>query len=277
MISLRTNVASLNAQRTLSKTQHALANSLSKLSSGLRVRSAADDAAGLAISEKMKAQIRSLKQAERNSNDGISLIQTADGTLNEVHGMMDRLRELAVQSANGIYTNEDRTFINDEFQSLVSEVTRIAKTTEFNGHKLLDGTETSISFQVGINSSSNDRITLSLQNITAGALGSSTSLSALSVSTVSQALTAIGVIDEAINQVSDFRSSLGAIQNRLQVTVSNLASYRENLSAANSQIRDVDVAQESSEMTRMQILQQAGVAVLAQANQMPAVAMNLIG
>ncbi len=279
MISLRTNISSLNAQRNLSRSQRGLQTSLSKLSSGLRVRSAADDAAGLAISEKMKAQIRSLKQAERNANDGISLIQTADGALNEIHGIMDRLRELAVQSANGIYTDDDRAFINDEFGELISEIDRIVSVTEFNGHKLLDGSQvTGLDLQVGINNSTNDRITVSVGTMYSTALGNgNTSLASATVSNMSGARNALSIIDGAINSISAQRSKLGAVQNRLVVTINNLSSYRENLTAANSRIRDVDVASETSEMTRMQILQQAGVAVLAQANQMPSVAMNLIG
>lgn len=276
-ISIRTNVSALNAQRTLSKTQLALKDNMSKLSSGYRVRSAADDAAGLAISEKMKAQIRSLDQAQRNANDGISLIQTADGALNELHGIMDRLRELSIQSANGTYTNQDRLFLNDEFNSLKSEVDRIVDVTEFNGHKLVDGSETNITFQVGINATVNDKIAVSLASMGASAIGGTTMLSALSVSTVTKALSAISNVDAAITDISTQRSKLGSVQNRLQITVSNLASYKENLSSANSQIRDIDVASETADMARNNILMQAGVSVLAQANQMPQVALNLIG
>lgn len=276
-ISIRTNVSALNAQRTLSKTQLALKDNMSKLSSGYRVRSAADDAAGLAISEKMKAQIRSLDQAQRNANDGISLIQTADGALNELHGIMDRLRELSIQSANGTYTNQDRLFLNDEFNSLKSEVDRIVDVTEFNGHKLVDGSETNITFQVGINATANDKIAVSLASMGASAIGGATMLSALSVSTVTKALSAISNVDAAITDISTQRSKLGSVQNRLQITVANLASYKENLSSANSQIRDIDVASETADMARNNILMQAGVSVLAQANQMPQVALNLIG
>ncbi|MBN2724681.1 MAG: flagellin FliC [Deltaproteobacteria bacterium] len=276
-ISIRTNVSSVNAQRTLAKTQSALKDNMSKLSSGFRVRSAADDAAGLAISEKMKAQIRSLSQAERNANDGISLIQTADGAMNELHGIMDRMRELGVQSANGTYTDADRKFLNDEFGALKSEIDRIVKVTEFNGHKLADGTNTNITFQVGINSTANDKITVSLASMGTSNLGDATKVSALSVSSVTKALNAISQIDDAISDISTQRSKLGAVQNRLQISVSNLASYSENLSSANSQIRDVDVANETADMARNNILMQAGVSVLAQSNQMPQIALNLIG
>lgn len=276
-LSIKSNIPSLSAQRSLNKSQNSLQTSLSKLSSGLRIRSAADDAAGLAISQKMGAQIRSIAQAERNANDGISAIQTADGALNEIHGIMDRLRELSVQSANGTYTNADRTFLNDEFNALVSEVDRIVDVTEFNGIKLLDGTTTNVNFQVGINKTSNDILTVSLASMGASNLGGATKLSALSVSSVTKAQNAISMIDDAISDISTQRSKLGATSNRLNVSVSNLASYRENLSAANSQIRDVDIAQETANMTRNNILMQAGVSVLAQANQMPSIALGLIG
>ncbi|MBU1219106.1 flagellin FliC [Myxococcota bacterium] len=279
-LSIRTNLSSMNAQRTLAKTQGSLKENLSKLASGYRVRSAADDAAGLAISEKMKAQIRSLQQAERNANDGISLIQTADGALNELHGIMDRLRELGIQSANGTYTDSDRVFINNEVKEMINEVNRIVDVTEFNSHKLLNGSKNSgISFQVGINNSPTDVIKVSILDMHASRLGASAStyLDAISVSTVSKALQAIDVVDGAISTISSQRSKLGASQNRLQVTVSNLASYRENLSSANSQIRDVDVASETADMAKNNILMQAGTSVLAQANQIQQVALNLIG
>ncbi|MBN2724677.1 MAG: flagellin FliC [Deltaproteobacteria bacterium] len=277
-ISIRTNLPSLNAQRTLGKTQKSLENSLSKLSSGLRVRSAADDAAGLAISEKMKAQIRSLNQAKRNANDGISLIQTAEGALNECHSIMDRLRELAIQSANGTLVDSDRRHLNDEFQQLITEIDRVAQVTEFNSTNLLDGSVSAgLGFQVGINNDPNDRIVVSIAGVRASSLGTGTSfLNVASVSTITKALNSLDVIDASIDDISKIRSKLGATQNRLQVTINNLASYAENLSSANSQIRDVDVAEESAEMARYQILQQAGISVLSQANQMPQVALNLL-
>lgn len=277
-ISIRTNLPSMNAQRTLGQTQKALENTLSKLSSGLRVRSAADDAAGLAISEKMKAQIRSLDQARRNSNDAISLIQTAEGALNECHSIMDRLRELAIQSANGTLVDQDRNFLNDEFNQLITEIDRIAQVTEFNSTNLLDGSVSGgLGFQVGINNDPNDRLVVSIAGVRASTLGTGTSfLNTASISTVTKALQSLDVIDASITDISKIRSKLGATQNRLQVTINNLASYSENLSSANSQIRDVDVAAESAEMARFQILQQAGISVLSQANQMPQVALNLL-
>ncbi len=278
-ISIRTNLPSMNAQRTLGKTQASLENSLSKLSSGLRVRSAADDAAGLAISEKMKAQIRSLQQARRNANDGISLIQTAEGALNECHSIMDRLRELAIQSANGTLVDEDRLHLNDEFNQLITEVDRIAQVTEFNSTNLLDGSVSAgLGFQVGINATANDQIVVSIAGVRTSSLGTgANTLDDQSVSTITSALAALDIIDASITDISKIRSKLGATQNRLQVTINNISTYSENLSSANSQIRDVDVAEESAEMARYQILQQAGVSVLAQANQMPQVALNLIG
>ncbi len=276
---INTNVNSINAQRNLSKTESALGSSLAKLSSGLRITSAKDDAAGLAISENLRAQIRGLAQSERNANDGISLVQTAEGALNEVSGALIRMRELAVQAATGTVGSTERGYLNSEYGKLMSEINRISNVTEFNGQKLLDGTQSGgISFQVGLSAGANDRITVSIGDTdTANIGGSDTNLSATSVTTASNARTALAVVDAAINDVSGFRSGLGAAQNRLSITVNNLATQRENISAANSRIRDVDVASETVNMTRSQILMQAGVAVLAQANQLPAMALALIG
>ncbi|MBU1218910.1 flagellin FliC [Myxococcota bacterium] len=277
-VSIRTNIPSLNAQRNLSTTQKNLDLSLSKLSSGLRVRNAADDAAGLAISEKMKAQIRSLNQAYRNAADGISLIQTAEGALNEVHSIMDRLRELAIHSANDVLSDIDRSFLNDEFTELIDEVDRIARVTEFNSHPLLDGTQaTGLAFQVGIGPDSDDRLIVSIPNCRTSQMGTGLStLNLMGVSTVTRALQSLDVIDASIYDISEVRAKLGAIQNRLTVTQNNLSSYAENLSAANSQIRDVDVAFQTAELTKDQILMQAGVSVLSQANQLPSTALSLI-
>ncbi|MBN2722754.1 MAG: flagellin FliC [Deltaproteobacteria bacterium] len=278
-VSIRTNIPSLNAQRNLATTQKNLDTSLSKLSSGLRVRNAADDAAGLAISEKMKAQIRSLNQAYRNAADGVSLIQTAEGALNEVHTIMDRLRELAIHGANEVLSDSDRSFLNDEFQELVEEIDRIARVTEFNSHKLLDGSQMSgLQFQVGLGPDSDDRLTISIPPCRTSNMGTGTSfLHIQSVSTVTGALQSLSVIDASIYDISETRAKLGAVQNRLTVTQNNLSSYAENLSAANSQIRDVDVAFQTAELTKDQILMQAGVSVLAQANQLPSNALSLIG
>jgi flagellin len=274
MISVRTNVTSLVAQSNLATSNAKLADSLGRMSSGLRVRSAADDAAGLAISEEFKASIRSPHQAKRNANDGVSLSQVADGALKEVHGLLNRMRELATQARNGTYNGTQRGFLNDEFVELRSEIDRIVATTEFNGISLIDGSQAAgVAFQVGIGTSGNDRLTLSLATSSASALG----IAASTVSTTGAADTAIAAIDTAIERVSTRRAGVGAMQNRLQVTMSNLDSYASNLSAANSRIVDVDIAAETAEMTKHNILVQAGAAMLAQANASPQIALSLIG
>jgi len=278
-ISIVTNVSSLNAQRNLGSTQEALSKSLSRLSSGMRINSAADDAAGLAISEKLKSQIRSMSQAERNANDAVSLLQTAEGSMSEVSGMLSRMRELSVQAGNDTVGAAERGFLQNELADLRSEVNRIAEVTEFNGTKLIDGTASSLTFQVGIQNTTNDRMSVSINDMHASALGTgaATRLSGVDISTISGAQTALDVLDSAITDVSAGRASIGAVQNRMQVTIANLATARENLSAANSRVRDVDVASESAELTRKNILMQAGVSVLAQANQSPSIALSLLG
>jgi len=277
-ITINTNTSSLNAQRNLNGTQNRLQGNLGRLSTGLRINTAADDAAGLAISEKLKSQVRSLGQAERNANDGVSLLQTAEGAMNEVSGIMTRMRELAVQSANGTLGGTERGYLNDEFTALSSEIDRIADVTEFNGQKLLDGSSTGLSMQVGINATTSDRLSVSISDMHANQLGtvSGSMVSDIDISSVTGAQNALGIIDGAISDISAARAGLGAVQNRLNVTISNLGSARENLSAANSRIRDVDVASETADMTRNNILMQAGVSVLAQANQMPSVALSLL-
>lgn len=275
MISVLTNTTSLVSQTNLNRNNSALATSLSKLSSGLRVRSAADDAAGLGISESFKARIRSLTQAKRNANDGVSLIQTAEGSLNETHAMLNRMRELAIQARNGTVNSTQRSYINNEFQQLKSEIDRVSNTAEFNGLNILNGDQAAgIEFQIGVGTSGNDRLTVSIATSSSAALGL-TAASALSTVTSTDA--AISLLDAAINQVSTRRSTLGAMQNRLAVTVSNLDTYTTNLSAANSRIVDVDVARETSELTKRQVLTQAGASMLAQANQAPQIALSLIG
>ena len=283
---INTNVASINAQRNLGRTEGALNSSLARLSSGMRITAAKDDAAGLAISEKMRAQIRGLAQAERNANDGISMVQTAEGALNEVSGALIRMRELSVQASTGTLGTEERGYLDNEFQDLMSEIDRIASVTEFNGTKLLDGSaSTGISFQVGLNDVAQDRITASVAGSLGGTYASqlgqasatATALGSQAIDTVTSAQNSLSVIDQAIQDVSGVRGDLGAVQNRLSITVNNLATQRENLSAANSRIRDVDVAYETVAMTRSQILMQAGVSVLAQANQLPGMALSLIG
>jgi flagellin len=273
------NVASLNAQRNLEKTQTYLSRSMQRLSSGLRINSAADDAAGLAISESLRAQIRSLQQASRNANDGVSMLQTAEGALNEVSAILTRMRELAVQSANGTLSASQRTSLHAEFAQLRSEIDRIGDATKFNGTVLLDGSLASgVTFQVGLDSSASSKLTVSVANAKSANLGSGTGamLSDQSITTASAAQTALAVIDAAIDDVSSIRGGIGAAMNRLSSTVANLATAVENLSAANSRIRDVDVAEETAQLTRSQILMQAGVSVLAQANQAPATALSLL-
>ena len=278
-ISIVTNAASLNAQRNLNKTQGQMGKSLARLSSGLRINQASDDAAGLAISEKLKSQVRSLSQAQRNANDAVSMLQTAEGAMNETSGLLIRMRELSVQSANDTVGGTERGFIQAELNDLRAEVDRIAEVTEFNGRKLIDGTASSVTFQVGINNSTNDRITVAINDMHATALGTgaATRLSGLDISTITGAQTAMSVLDSAITDVSAARAELGAVQNRLHAGIQNLATASENLSAANSRIRDADIAEESAALTKNSILMQAGVSVLAQANQQPALALSLLG
>ncbi len=277
-LSVVTNMASLNAQRNLSTTQGKLAGSIGRLSSGLRINKAADDAAGLGISENLRADIRSLSQAQRNTNDGISMSQVAEGSMGEMQGIVSRMRELAVQAANGTLGSTERGYINTEYSQLVNEVNRISAVTEFNGQKLLTGAASAgLTMQVGIQNTANDRIAMSVTKLNASTIGStSLTLQAASLGTATAAQTAIGTFDKAIEQLSTARAKVGAFQNRLSVTVSNLAVAHENLSAANSRIRDVDVASETAALTRNQILTQAGVSVLGQANQLPASALSLI-
>ena len=278
-ISVVTNVSSLNAQRNLNRTQNAMGKSFQRLSSGMRINQGADDAAGLAISEKLKSQIRSMNQARRNANDGISLLQTAEGAMNEVSGILTRMRELAIQSSTDTVGSVERSFINDELTALRDEIDRLSEVTEFNGTKLLDGSATSLEFQVGINATSNDRITAQIQDMHATALGTSaaSSLQSVNLGTITGARRALGILDDAITDISRSRSDIGALQNRMQTTIANLASAAENLTAANSRIRDVDVAEESANLTKNNILMQAGVSVLAQANQSPSIALSLLG
>lgn len=272
-ININTNVTSLFAQKNLHSATAGLSDSMSRLSSGLRVRSAADDAAGLAISEDFKAKIRGLNQANRNANDGVSLTQTADGALSEISSMLGRMRELAVQARNGTLNSTQRGYLDDEFQELKSEIGRIVETTEFNGVNLINGDQSGgISFQVGVGTSANDRLTLSIATTTTTAL----SINSSTIGGTSAADSAIAKLDIAIDAVSTRRASIGAMQNRLAVTMSNLDTYATNLNAANSRIVDVDVASETARLTRQQILVQAGASMLAQANQGPQIALSLL-
>jgi flagellin len=270
-MSILTNATSLASQKNLSNTQTRLSSNLQRLSSGLRIVTAADDAAGLGISERLKAQIRGFAQAERNSQDGISMTQVADGAMNEQAGVLIRLRELAVQSANGTLGTSDRDYIQAEATQLVQEVTRISEVTEFNGVSVIGAGATSLDLQVGINNG--DTVSLAFVATDAATLG----VDALDFTSATGASAAIDAIDTAIDTLSTGRSTIGSMMNRLNVTLNNLSAANENLSAANSRIRDVDVAEETASMTRNQILSQAGVAVLAQANQFPSSALALLG
>ncbi|MFN7587747.1 MAG: flagellin [Planctomycetota bacterium] len=271
---VNTNVASINAQRNLSAVTDRLGTNYRRLSTGLRISTAADDAAGLAISERLRSQVRSLEQAKRNANDGISFVQTAEGALNEVSSILTRLRELAIQSSNGSVSNEDKETLDEEFQSLISEVNRIGRSTEFNGIKLLDGSSSTVSFQVGFGTTSGiDTLAVSLSP----ALSTTLSLNSLDIGSGGATTTAMSNIDAAINTVSSLRGSLGAVQNRLGSTINNLAVQVENLSAAESRIRDVDGAYETAQLTRNNILQSASISVLSQANSQPQTALQLLG
>jgi len=271
------NIASLNTYRQLSINNNAGAKSLEKLSSGYRINRAGDDAAGLAISEKMRGQIRGLNQAERNAQDAISLIQTAEGALNETHSILQRMRELAVQSASDTNTDDDRKELQKEISQLLEEIDRISTDTEFNTMTLLNGDYESqasaLTFQVGANSGQVVSIQLNDMSATTG-LGLSTTT--VNLETRTGATTAIDNIDEAIKQVSSERAKLGAMQNRLEHTINNLGTTAENLTASESRIRDVDMAKEMMEFTKNSILQQAATAMLAQANQQPQGVLQLL-
>lgn len=272
---INTNVASLNAQRNLMGTKWGLDKSLEKLSSGYRINRAGDDAAGLAISENLRAQIRGLKQASRNAQDGVSLVQVAEGGLNEISSILIRLRELAVQAASDTIGPVERQFLNVEYDQLVSEVDRIADGTEFNGTQLLSGTGSILDFQVGTRNDPNiDRLSFDASKADANSAALGVNLTSVADKASSQ--NSLAAIDSAIVSVSAMRADFGAIQNRLQSTIGNIAVSVENLSAANSRIRDVDIAEETAEMTKNNILLQAGTSVLAQANQTSNTALSLL-
>ncbi|HET6164307.1 MAG TPA: flagellin [Planctomycetota bacterium] len=270
---INTNLASLNARGSLDTVSNRLEKNFAHLSTGLRITTAADDAAGLAISERMRAQIRSLSQAQRNANDGISMVQVGEGAMNEMDNILIRMRELAIESNNGTVSASDKDTLNDEFTSLIAEIDRIAQATQFNGVNLLNGSTANVVFQVGANNVTNvDTLSVGLVSVLASDLG----ISALDISSAGSATTAIAGIDAAINVVVASRGDLGALQNRLQSTITNLGVSVENLTAAESRIRDVDVAAETAELTRNSILQQASISVLAQANVQPQNALKLL-
>jgi len=271
-MSIRTNVASLNAQRNLASTQDSLDTSMARLSSGYRITKAGDDAAGLGISTKLEAQIRSYNQAVRNANDGVSVIQTTEAALDNTANIITRLRELAMQSASDGIGDTERAYIETENASLQEELDRIAQTTKFNGRALLDGSAVTLDFHVGVEATSNDVISFTTMDgrvqtlFTAG----------VSLDSKDNAVAALSVLDNALSVVSNARSVLGAAGNRLSAAISTIQSFTEQLSAADSRIKDVDVAEETSSMARANILQQAGVSVLAQANQQPQLALKLL-
>ncbi len=273
---INTNVASLSAQRNLRLTTERLNSNLRKLSSGERITRAGDDAAGLAISENLKADIRGIRQAKRNAGDAISLIQTAEGSLNEVSSIIIRLRELSIQAASDTIGDTERSFSDIEFQQLKSEIDRIARSTDFNGRKLLDGTSGMLDFQVGIH---NDPILdrLNYDGTAADSTLAALGLAAESISTKEGSQLSLQKLDDSLVQVNGIRANLGAVQNRLSSTINSLGISDENLSAANSRVRDVDVANETAELTKNNILVQAGASVLGQANQVPNIALKLIG
>lgn len=273
---IATNIASINGQRQLFNTNNNMMRSLERLSSGYRINKAADDAAGLAISENLRAQIRGLKQANRNANDGISMVQVAEGGLSEVSNMLIRMRELSIQSASDTIGDTERQFTNVEFQQLKSEIQRVSEVTQFNGTPLLSGVGGILDFQIGVhNDPFNDRISFdsSAANSTLTSLG----VSGETIGSKQGAQLSLDVIDEAIVKVNSMRANFGALQNRLTSTINNINISHENLSAANSRIRDTDVAEESAAMAKNNILLQAGVSVLGQANSIPNLALKLLG
>jgi len=269
---INNNPASIAAQRNLSVNTMGLTRSVERLSSGLRVTRAADDAAGLGLSESLRAQIRSINQATRNASDGISLTQIADGAAATIGSLLARLRELSSQSASGTVGNTERSYIDQEFVALRSEMDRIAQVTEFNGQALTSGSSISFSIAIGFRSGAGNTLSLSLDDITTSSLG----LSSVNVSTSANAMSAMANIDNAISAIASARANYGSVQNRFEATIANLQVTSENLTAAESRIRDADIALETSIFTKNQILVQAGIATLAQANTLPQQALALL-
>ncbi|MCA6217989.1 flagellin FliC [Ideonella sp. B7] len=277
---INTNLASLNAQRNLNASQSSLSVSMQRLSSGLRVNSAKDDAAGLAIAERMNAQVRGMNVAVRNANDGISLSQTAEGALSKVGDSLQRMRELAVQARNATNSSSDKDSLNKEFAQLQAEITRVLGGTTFNGQHILGADATTLNFQIGANTTSDDVITVATSNMTSNATVTSVTVSTVVIDGTAD-FTAIGSvinsIDNAINLVNDTRATFGAVQSRFDAIISQLQQSVENQAAARSRIMDADYAQETANLSRAQILQQAGTAMVAQANQLPQQVLKLLG
>jgi len=273
-LTVNTNMAAMKASNTLNNTQGALSSTLARVSSGLRVTKAADDAAGQAVATNLSTQARSGRQAIRNANDGISVIQTAEAASKEVISILDRMRELAVQSSSETLEDDERAYIDAEFHQLSDEVERIAQSTEFNDIALSDGVTGSLDVQVGVDASSNSRVAITLGNLTTSNLAVQTT--DIDLTQASTAQTAITEIDEAIDSVNSIRASYGAVQNRLESSINNMSAYVESLSSAASQIQDADYAHETAEMTRLQVMQQAGVAALGQARGMNQSVLSLL-
>ena len=269
---VNTNVASLAAQRNLAVNQAQLGRSVERLSSGLRITRAADDAAGLGVSETLRAQIRSINQANRNAGDGISLTQVADGAAATVGSLLSRMRELATQSASGTLGTTERSYLDQEFVALRSEIDRIATTTEYNGQPLLSGSSNTFEVFIGFKSGSGNSLNVALDDLDVAAVG----LTGASVSTATAAQTMLSKIDSAISAVATARANYGSIQSRFEVAIQNLTVTAENFTAAESRIRDADIAQETSVFTKNQILTQSGIAILAQANSLPQQALALL-
>ena len=274
-LTVNTNVSSMAALGHLNRTNKQLESTFSRISSGLRINKAGDDAAGLAVAENLAAEQQSLRQAARNTNDGISVIQTAEGATNEVADILKRMRELAVQSSSETLANSERAYIQDEYSQLTAEVDRIASVTNFNGVQLANGGASSISVQVGIFNTGDDRISISLGDLRSTSLGVDTGNIAMGSAASAQA--ALTTLDSAIDSINKIRSDFGSVQNRLESSLNNLHSYTENLAGAESRIRDADFAFETAQMSKYQTMQQAGIAILGQANQLTQGALRLIG
>lgn len=283
MTVINTNVSALNAQAALSTNARSLGKAMEQLSTGKRINGASDDAAGIAIAAKMTWQIRGMNQAVRNANDGISMLQTAEGATNEITNMLQRMRELAVQASNDTYSSDDRTALNSEFTALRTEIARIAATTQWNGMEVLNGTGAGTSgvvkFQIGANNASsnaNNELTFTFADLTTGASGAMLSISAASITSQTFASQAIGLATTTIATINTKRSDMGAIINRLQYTVDNLTNISTNIAASRSRIEDADYAKTTTELARRQVIQQAATAMLAQANQQPQVVLTLL-
>lgn len=274
---INTNMASLSAQRALQSTDGSLSTSMKRLSTGLRINSAKDDSAGLAIAERMTSQVRGMTVASRNANDAISLAQTAEGSLGKVGESLQRMRELAVQSANSTNDTSDRANLNEEYTALATEVSRVLEGTKFNGKSLLNSAATDMAFQIGADTDATDRITVALRDMTAGTgMSAAITGTAASISTVDASLATISNLDAAIDEVTSARSNLGSVQNRFESVVANLATSQENITAARGRITDADFAVESANLSRAQVLSQAGNTMLAQANQQPQQVLSLL-